>query len=442
MDSSVRIKLPTFHEGQIAAYKIKGTGQHTALVCGRRWGKTDFLKTIAADATAKGQNVGIFTPDYKIQTEMFHEIAETLEPIKKASSRIDGVFRSTTGGRIDFWTLENERAGRSRKYHKILIDEAAFTKANMMRIWETAIEPSRLDYNGTVYAASTPNGISPDNFFYVICNDPKYGFNVYHAPTFQNPHIPMRMPDETEEQHARRRLEEFEKRRAENHPLVFRQEILAEFVDWSGDAFFSQTNLLVNEKPVQYPNGCDYVLAVIDTASKTGKGHDGTAVTFAAVNKIAAPYPVTILDWDIIQIEGQVLEVWLPSVFQQLEQFAKKCGARRGSLGAFIEDKDAGMVLLQKCKTRRWPAHPIDSKLTSMGKDERALAASGHIYTGKVKISEHAFHKTKNYQGQTRNHFLTHVCGFHYGIDNKIDDLLDTFTYMTVITLGNSEGFG
>jgi hypothetical protein len=55
-------------------------------------------------------------------------------------------------------------------------------------------------------------------------------------------------------------------------------------------------------------------------------------------------------------------------------------------------------------------AHPIESKLTVMGKDERAISVSGYVYRGSIKYTEHAYNKTT-------------VC---YGI---------------AIAFGNSEGF-
>jgi hypothetical protein len=60
---------------------------------------------------------------------------------------------------------------------------------------------------------------------------------------------------------------------------------------------------------------------VIDTASKTGTENDATAVTFFAKNNFGS-FPLLILDWDITQIEGAMLETWLPSAFQQLEELA------------------------------------------------------------------------------------------------------------------------
>src|ERR1700709_813696 len=96
-------------------------------------------------------------------------------------------------------------------------------------------------------------------------------------------------------------------------------------------------------------------------------------------------FPLTILDWDIYHIEGATLETWLPLVFARLEELALICRARNGSVGAFIEDKNSGTILLQQALRRGMRAHAIDTKLTAMGKDERALSVSGYVYKGQVK---------------------------------------------------------
>jgi len=38
--------------------------------------------------------------------------------------------------------------------------------------------------------------------------------------------------------------------------------------------------------------------------------------------------------------------------------------------------------------------HAIDSKLTAMGKDERAINVSGYVHRAEVKYSDYAFAKT------------------------------------------------
>lgn len=334
-----------------------------------------------------------------------------------------------TGGRIDFWSLENERAGRSRKYHIVIVDEAAFTKPNMMDVWEKSIKPTLLDFGGKCIITSNTNGIADDNFLYQICHDAKYGFVEFHAPTANNPYMP---------------AEEVAKLQADNHPLVYQQEYLAEFVDWSGAAFFSQESLLVEGKPVPLPVTCSAVFAVIDSAVKTGKANDGTGVVYCAYVSYGATYKLVILDYDVQQIEGALLETWLPTVFDNLEAFAKQCKAIKGSVGVWIEDKSSGMILLQQAQRRGKNVHAIDSKLTAVGKDERAISVSGYVYRGLVKMAVSAFDRVVSYKGTTRNHLLGQVVGFRVGDKDaakRQDDLLDCFTYSIALALGDAGGF-
>jgi hypothetical protein len=258
-----------------------------------------------------------------------------------------------------------------------------------------------------------------------------------------NPLLPKRLADESEEDWLRRREQFRADLISENDPLVYAQEYLADFVDWSGVAFFNRENLLVDSRPVSFPPICDAVFAVIDTASKTGTDNDATAVTFFAIDKHFGGAPLLILDWDIVQIEGAILESWLPNIFDRLEELARLCHARSGSLGAFIEDKNSGTILLQQARRREMPAYPIESKLTAMGKDERAISVSGYVHRALVKYTEHSFNKTVVYKRHARNHLLDQIEGFRVGDKNgdREDDLLDTFCYGVAIALGNSEGF-
>jgi hypothetical protein len=252
----------------------------------------------------------------------------------------------------------------------------------------------------------------------------------FHATTLDNPLLPKRALKESLEDWNARRARFHEDLRNDNDPLVYAQEYLAEFVDWSGVAFFNREKLLVENQPLPLPARCDAVFAVIDTASKTGTDNDATAVTFFAYDTIGN-ISLFILDWDIVQIEGALLETWLPAVFKVLEELARLCRARRGSLGAFIEDKNSGTILLQQALRRQMSARAIDSKLTTMGKDERAISVSGYVHRGLVKYTGRAFEKTVIYKGRSRNHLVNQVESFRVGDrgSDREDDLLDTFCY-------------
>jgi phage terminase large subunit-like protein len=207
----------------------------------------------------------------------------------------------------------------------------------------------------------------------------------------------------------------------------------------SGMEVFREASLLdENMLPVEPTMNCDYVYCTIDTAMKDGSKNDGTAATFWARSKYHG-IPLVILDWEYFQMEGSLLEFWLPSVFEKLDNFAKELGARHGSIGAFIEDKSSGTIILQQAKRRNLPAHGIDNKLTAMGKSERAISVSGYVHRGDVKISKHAYNKVVAYKGITKNYLVHNVTNFRVGVDNKQDDTTDTFTYG--ISIGNAEGF-
>ena len=208
-----------------------------------------------------------------------------------------------------------------------------------------------------------------------------------------------------------------------------------------GAAFFDVTNVLLSQRqPVAVLDLCDTVFATIDTAVKTGSGHDGTAVCYWAVTKLS-PYKLVLLDWDIVQIEGSLLESWLPTVYQNLEHLARQHRALYGSLGTYIEDKASGTILLQQAARRGWQATAIASKLTAVGKDERAISVSGYVHRGLVKFGSDAYNKVSVYKGQSANHALTQIFGFRLGVKDQADDLLDCFTYGIAIALGNEEGY-
>lgn len=437
--STASVDLPNFHRAQAKLRWMMSKARFVVARCGRRWGKNVIGESTACDDAAHGRLVGWFAPENKRLDESYNVIVESLAGIKKSSDKTHGVIRTITGGRVDFWSLQDENAGRSRKYHRIIIDEGAFTKPKTIDTWTKSIKPTLLDYGGRALVMSNTNGINPENFLYEICHEPKHGFVQFHAPTASNPFLPRA---------------EVAALQRDNLPLVYQQEYLAEFVDWSGAAFFAREQLLVNGQPVEMPVRCEAVYAIVDTATKTGKENDGTGVIYIALMRtpvravsadgvVGPSHTIVILDWDVRQIEGALLETWLPTVFQQLEHYAKTCRAQMGSLGAMIEDKASGMVLIQQALRRGWPATAIESKLTALGKDERAISVSGYVYRGLVKIARLAYEKVETYKGATRNHLLGQVVGFKIGSKDagRDDDLLDCFTYGIAIALGNQEGF-
>lgn len=217
--------------------------------------------------------------------------------------------------------------------------------------------------------------------------------------------------------------------------------------DWdacAGDAFFTEVSLLVDKRPVQWPKNTGSVFAVIDTAVKDGMQHDGTAVIYYArdpwMDKVDGAAPLIILDYDVLQIQGAMLDEWLPTVNARIEELCGYTNARWGNFGCWIEDKASGSVLIQQAQKRGIKAFPILSTLTAMGKEERAINTCGYVYQNRVKISEYAYNKVFDYKMSVCNHLISQVCGFRMGQKTGPRDLLDCFTYGIAIGLGDTEG--
>ena len=254
-----------------------------ALRCGRRFGKTELAKAWISEGLVSGMACAWIAPQHMLAQEVYYDLAKKFSALVEESSKAS-LIRLRTGGRLDFWSLDNDMAGRSRGYQRIVIDEAALAKngdnrtaGSMMAIWERSIKPTLYDYGGQALVCSNAAGKEFDNFFYNICTDPKHGFHEHHATTMDNPLLPKRLGDESEEDWLRRREQFRADLISDNDPLVYAQEHLAEFVDWSGAAFFDREKMLVDNRPVSFPSICDAVFAVIDTASKTGTEHDATS---------------------------------------------------------------------------------------------------------------------------------------------------------------------
>ena len=96
----------------------------------------------------------------------------------------------------------------------------------MMAIWERSIRPTLYDYGGQALVCSNAAGKDIDNFFYNICSDPRHGFHEHHATTMDNPHLPKRLADESEENWLRRREQFRADLISENDPLVYAQNTL------------------------------------------------------------------------------------------------------------------------------------------------------------------------------------------------------------------------
>jgi phage FluMu gp28-like protein len=169
-------------------------------------------ENLLIEPALKGMPTGYFTPTYKLLEETFKKISHTTNEL--TTRKHDQQFiELVTGGKIEFWSLDNPMAGRSRKYKRVIIDEAAF-HSKLWESWTEAIRPTLTDLKGDAWFLSTPKG---KNDFYKLYQRALAGeqdWASWQMSTYTNPYI-----DPTEIDSARRDLP----------ALAFSQEYLAEF---------------------------------------------------------------------------------------------------------------------------------------------------------------------------------------------------------------------
>ncbi|MDF9788115.1 terminase large subunit domain-containing protein [Polynucleobacter sphagniphilus] len=424
-----RVNLPSLHPAQrrIADHPAR----FKAVCLGRRAGKSALITNLVCRGAVNGKSIGVFVPQYRMISEIWQTIVLLLNEIKIEANKTEGIIRlPDTGGRIKFFSLENETAGRGEKFHEIYLDEIAFAKDNFEFQWSTAIRPTLTDYAGTAMACSTPNGISDENFFNRICNDADTYWTVFKAPSSSNPYLPK---DE---------LELIKKR---TNSLIWLQEYLADFISMGSQTFFPISSFMgADGLPEPLPQIWGGVFAVVDTALKSGLEHDGTAVLYCAFQ--SPDYSpdrlpkIFVLDWDLRSIDGSLLIDFLPHINQRIEDLVREYTCRAGNLGIYIEDKGSGTVLLGQSERSGIPTIAIPSNLTALGKDERAIAASPYIASGQVRISQYAFEKMLEFKGSYKNHLISQINNFRLADKQsykRSDDCLDTLTYAAILGCGS-----
>jgi len=246
--------LPRPHPAQEQI--LRTAKRFNVLDCGRRWGKTVIGIILVAHALLRGESVGWFAPSYKILADAYRIIQTVLQPIVLSSNRSENIITTITGGKLEFWTLSDINAGRSRKYHLVIIDEGAL-EPNLLAVWNASIRPTLTDYRGSAWFMSTPKG---HNGFYHLYNkglsDPEWQCWTY--PTGTNPYI-----DPKEIEAAKNDLPE----------QVFQQEFMAAFLE-DGGGVFRKVAQAATLQPIDGPvPGHQYVFGV-----DWGKFKDFTAI--------------------------------------------------------------------------------------------------------------------------------------------------------------------
>ncbi len=227
----MRIELPTPHANQEKI--LNADKRFIVIMCGRRFGKSELSQILIIKEALKGGQVAYITPTYGLAQVFFERLAKVL-PFKSNISKLK--IYCPNEGSIEFFTGERLDNLRGRKFHLVIVDEAAFI-ADLEDGWNNSIRPTLTDYEGKAVFLSTPRG---KNFFYSLFM--KQGENDWQSfkfSTYDNPHINPREIDE-----ARIQLPE----------VVFEQEYMANPSENSanpfGNAFIKRCVKPISAQPI------------------------------------------------------------------------------------------------------------------------------------------------------------------------------------------------
>lgn len=225
------IELPKPHINQQKI--LDAERRFVVVMCGRRFGKSELSQILIIKEALKGGQVAYITPTYKLAQVFFERLTKVL-PFKNNIQKLK--IYCPNEGSIEFFTGERLDNLRGRKFHLVIIDEAAFIP-DLQSGWENSIRPTLTDFEGRAVFLSTPRG---KNFFYSLFM--KQGENDWQSfkfSTYDNPHINPREIDE-----ARIQLPE----------VVFNQEYLADPAENSanpfGNAFIKRCIKPISAQPI------------------------------------------------------------------------------------------------------------------------------------------------------------------------------------------------
>ncbi|WP_321868630.1 hypothetical protein [Paraburkholderia tropica] len=427
----IEVNMPMLRVDQAAI--VADPAQFKVVRCGRRYGKTVILEVVATDALVRGERVALFVPQLLTSSTTYKNILSNVGELA-TNRHFNKRIETSTGGILEIFPLNTGGIfARGREYDVYLFDEAAFIKADSIDYWENGIEPMLAAVeNPRVYVFSTTQEDDVSNWFFALHHAKRYqyksdseGFKQFHRPTHMNPQV---------------KLSYLKMQQRVKHPLSFRQEYLAEFVDWSGTSLFSFTG------PCDEPMRLTHVFAVLDSAVKGGFQHDGTAVMYFGYREFVLPGQpqLVILDWSVWQLDAVVIKSLFPSILNRAVELARQHNAVLGFIGLFVEDKASGPVLIQEAQLAGMPVDAINSKYTAVGKDARAMAIVDVVASGNVGWSPHAFNKTQFFKGEEVNHALRQVVKYRIGdpdAHKRADDAFDAWAYGVIIGL-KPDSFG
>jgi hypothetical protein len=183
-------------------------------------GKTTLTGRVLKHAalTTERYRAAFSAPTWKLMMETFEGYRNSLQPAISRVSREDRRIELVNGSVIEFWSSDDNQAGRGRRYHLWVSDESQ-RQRNLSTFIRGSVRPTLADFKGSLYVLATANGEGSElHDFYLDCLQDKNWF-VAHGRLEENPYID---------------LEEINTMRRELGPELAAQELDSEWVRIDG----------------------------------------------------------------------------------------------------------------------------------------------------------------------------------------------------------------
>lgn len=273
--TEITVALPELHAAQRQI--VREAGRFNVLQCGRRFGKTTTGVDRAIDTLLDGKPVGWFSPTYRLLAEARRDLLALVHDVVEQEQKTERTITLITGGRIDFWSLDDPDAGRSRKYARVIIDEAGIVR-ELEQAWQGAIRPTLADYQGDAWFFGTPKGRNYFHRLFLKGQNRERGWMSWRFATIENPYIAS---------------SEIDAARADSPDAVFKQEWEGVPADDGGNPF----GLTAIAACVSPETGKPAVLWGIDLAKSEDwtvlVGFDAAGHT-AAMHRWQGPWEMTL----------------------------------------------------------------------------------------------------------------------------------------------------
>lgn len=273
------------------------------------------------------------SPVYSQAKKVFTELTNTISGtgLTKSINKSELTITFINGSVLYFRSGEREDTLRGYTLNYLVIDEAAYIKDE---VWNTVLRPTVLVQGKKVLFISTPKG---RNWFYNLAmrgyTDDYPQYKTFHATSFDTPYI-------TEEELVEAKLTLPE--------TIYKQEILAEFINDGGEVFSNlKINCVLNHYPQYTPDkkyygGLDF-----------GRQNDYTVLTILnSEGEIVDFYRERQKSWDIIVSEVVMrLKKWRPVVFAEVNSIGdvlyEQIKKQYPSIQPFITNSDTKQNMIE-----------------------------------------------------------------------------------------------